>query len=145
MQVTFSAGSVTLQREEGDPKFHGNAYAKGEHALLHYLKKFLNARGFSLIKKRIWKDGHLMGDEYQPYLKTPHRGANGAPNICIYSGFYAIQGANERLNETGKVTLLMELDIYTKPQPDCLERVKALCEKHPDLHFNVPANHRLSG
>ena len=108
MQVEWNetGSAVTFIREEGDPKFYGIREAKGEHALLHYLKKHFNAEGNDFIKKRVEKDGHMMGDEYQPYLRTRNAKSKGL-NCCIYSGFYALRGANTDWNE-GKVTLLCE-------------------------------------
>jgi len=124
MKVKFNLNSVTLTREPGDPKFYGKC-AKGEHLLLHYLCKWLNARGFKLIKKRIEADseefGHMMGDQYQPYLRPPKRSPGDGPHIFIVSGFYALRDANEDWN-AGEVVLNVYLDVLGK-QPDCEERL----------------------
>ena len=71
MRAAFSegCGSVTFHREASDPKFHGSRHAKGEHALFRFIGKWLNAHGFDVIKKRAQKDGHMIGDQYQPYLR----------------------------------------------------------------------------
>jgi hypothetical protein len=111
MKVEWGRGTVTFTRETGDPKFYGIREAKGEHALFHYLKMELNKQGNDLIKKRAQKDGHLLGDECQPYLRTRSRKSPGR-NCAIYSGFYAIRGANQDWNE-GKVTLLVEEPMWT--------------------------------
>jgi hypothetical protein len=124
MKVQFTAISVILTREPGDPKFYGT-WAKGEHALLHYLRKWLNARGFNLIKKRLQDDGHLMGDNYQPYLRPPVRQPGSSPHIFIVSGFYALRDANQDWNKEGKVELNVHLDVLGK-QPDCWERIVKL-------------------
>lgn len=100
---TIGIGHVVLTREDSDPKFHGTACAKGEHALFHLIKKWLNARGFSLIKKRAQNDGHLVGDQYQPYLRSK-KVVDGIPNLMIISGLYNLRGANEDWNK-GSVTL----------------------------------------
>lgn len=100
---TIGIGHVIFTREAGDPKFHGTAGAKGEHALFHFIKKWMNARGFDLIKKRAQKDGHLVGDQYQPYLRSK-KVVDGIPNLMIISGFYNLRGANEDWNN-GSVTL----------------------------------------
>lgn len=98
--------TVTFIRESTDPKFYGVKYAKGEKALFHFLKGELNKQGNDFIKKGIQKDGHLMGDQYQPYLRTRSPKSPGL-NVAIYSGFYAIRGANEDWND-GEVTLCVE-------------------------------------
>jgi hypothetical protein len=112
MKIEWKTGSVTLTREPGDPKFYGQRFAAGEHALFHFLKKTLNAQGNDLIKKRAQKDGHMLGDEYQPYLRTRSAKSPGL-NIAVYSGFYALRGANEDWNE-GSVTLLVEPEFWTR-------------------------------
>jgi len=94
--------SIVFFRDAGDPKFYGVRYARGEHALLHFLKKELNKQGWDLIKKLMRKDGHMVS-EYQPYLRARFAKSKG-PNVCIYSGFFAIRGANEDWN-AGEVTL----------------------------------------
>ena len=113
MEINVKGNAITFVRGEKDPKFYGVAKAKGEHALFHYLKKYLNSLGFSFIKKRIQADGHLMGDEFQPYLrsKTNSEGVY----IAIYSSFYVLRGAEKDWNE-GKVILSIIYNDYTKVQ-----------------------------
>ena len=104
-------GTITCIREEGDPKFYGIVHAKGEHGFLHFLKKWLNQRGCNLIKKLMWKDGHLM-DDYQPYLRTKSERSAG-PHMYIYNGSYAIRGAEEAWNK-GSVTLSLVSNVFNK-------------------------------
>lgn len=128
--------AVTFFREEGDPKFHGTGGAKGEHALFHHIKTWLNARGFELIKKRAQSDGHMIGDEYQPYLRC-RKPAAGIPHIYIWSGFYQIRGANEDWN-SGEVTLIVTPDCYERGQ-DTVEMVGRICELHSgEISMEVP-------
>jgi hypothetical protein len=86
-------GEVRFIREVTDPKFYGAKYATGESALFHFIKKWLNERGFDCIKKRAQSDGHMVGDQYQPYLRD-RKG-----KWCIISGFYALRDANKDWNE----------------------------------------------
>ena len=69
MQAVFSDGYVTFHRDKTDPRHYGTRFAKGEHGLMHRIAKWLNARGFDVIKKRCKDDGHMIGDSYQPYLR----------------------------------------------------------------------------
>ena len=102
MKTKFDGNHLIVTREPSDPKFHGVRNAAGESALLYAIKQHLNAKGYDLIKKRMASDGHMVS-EYQQYLRT--RSANSpGPNIAIYSGFFAIRGANEDFNE-GRVVL----------------------------------------
>lgn len=126
MKVKFTRGHVTFYREENDPKFYGIRYAAGESNLLFYIKTWLNQRGFELIKKRAWKDGHLLDDKQQ-YLRA-NKKSSKSPHICIYSGFFAIEGAEKPWNE-GEVDLMLETDIFNC-QPDCYDRIVKLGEQH---------------
>ena len=130
MRAIFNGGGVTFIREDGDPKFYGHAEAKGEHTLFRHIARFLNKRGFDLIKKRAWKDGHLL-DECQPYIRTRKPGAG--PDIYIISLSFATQEANEGWN-AGAVDLALYTDVFEKGQ-DTPALIRELCEKHPDLEF----------
>ena len=116
MRATFAEGEVTFFREDTDPRrFDGMKFAKGEHALFRYIAKWLNAHGFDVIKKRAQKDGHMIGDPYQPYIRCRKPG-KGIPHIYIWSGFYALRGANEDWNREGKVDLLLKTNVFEKGQ-----------------------------
>ena len=53
MRAAISEGCscITFYREPSDPKFHGLRFAKGEHALFRFIARWLNSRGFDLIKE----------------------------------------------------------------------------------------------
>jgi len=131
VKAAFSEGCgyVTFYRDEGDPRFDGVRFAKGEHSLFRFIAKWLNARGFDVIKKRAQKDGHMIGHEYQPYIRCS-KPQVGAPHIMIWSGFYALRGANTDWNK-GQVSLLLETDCFLKGQ-DTEAVVGTLCQKYPD-------------
>jgi len=113
MQIIWELqyGRVTFIREDGDPKFYGKRCAKGEHALFHFIKTRLNESGNDFIKKRAQRDGHLLGDEYQPYIRTRSATSKGK-NLVIFSGFYALRGAEADWND-GAVTLCA-MSAYTR-------------------------------
>jgi hypothetical protein len=117
---------VTFVREEGDPKFYGIAHAKGEHALFHFLKKWLNQRGFNFIKKLAQKDGHMVGDQYQPYLRMRNQKQVPHP-FALISGFYALHGANEDWNK-GEVELILH-----GSNTNTFEFVRGLCMGREDM------------
>lgn len=111
MKLNFGTGSLTVQREEGDPKYYGRKDGAGESKFLHAVKEKLNTEGYVLIKKRMWKDGHLV-DDTQQYLRTRKKG-KGKGDIFIYNHNWALYGADERFNE-GSVTLTVVYDIFKK-------------------------------
>lgn len=110
MKLIFSETTLTVIREENDPKYYGTLNGAGESKLLHAIKKELNKQGYDLIKKRMAKDGHLV-DDMQQYLRTRKKGA-GIADIYIYSGFWAIEGANERFNR-GEVVFNLETEVFS--------------------------------
>jgi hypothetical protein len=121
-------GTITFFRQPGDRKFSGNKHAAGEHGLFHFIKTWLNARGFCLVKIRAQKDGHLLGDEYQPLLRPPIGCKNHPlkfPHIAILSPFYALRGANEDWNE-GQVALRVEVDYFGVGQ-ETAKMVEGIC------------------
>lgn len=109
MKLEFKGNTLLVTKEPNDPKYYGTVNAKGESNLLHAIKNQLNKEGYSLVKKRMWKDGHLV-DDMQQYLRTSKKGA-GKADIHIYSGFWNIEGANERFNR-GEVELNVDYDIF---------------------------------
>jgi hypothetical protein len=130
MKAIFSQGSVTFVREATDPRFHGIQHARGECRLFHYIAKWLNVRGFDIIKKRAQDDMHMIGDEYQPYLRC-RKPLKNIPHIYIWSGFYALRGANADWNR-GEVSLLLETNVFDKGQ-DTMAMIRTLCEDDPNM------------
>jgi len=95
MNETGIHGTCTVIKEDGDPKF------KNESQLLYHLKNLLNTMGFSMIKKRMWKDGHLVSEEQQ-YLREKKKSSR---QLCIYNSSWQIEGVEKEFNENGKVVL----------------------------------------
>jgi hypothetical protein len=129
MRVIFDGDAVFI-REDGDPRFHGIKRARGESALLNYIMKWLNARGFRLFKKRAQDDGHMIGDEYQLYLRPPVRSRMSVPHIFIWNGNYAIEGANQAWNK-GSVRLTLETNCFGRGQ-DTKVLIREICQAYPD-------------
>ena len=110
MKLEFRNHCLSVIREENDPKYYGTRNGEGESNLLYAIKNELNKQGYDLIKKRMWKDGHLV-DDMQQYLRTRVKG-KGKADIYIYSGFWATRGANEDFNN-GEVILNVDYDVFT--------------------------------
>lgn len=100
-KLIWSQNSLTVVRENGDPKFYGTAGAKGESCFLHWLKGILNAEGRDLIKKRMWRDGHMV-DDLQQYLRP--RKLQPGNDMALYNDHWAINGLNDDFNH-GKAVL----------------------------------------
>jgi len=110
MKVTLTERECIVEREPGDLKFYGIKNAAGESRLLYYVKLILNAQGNDLIKKRMWKDGHLV-DEMQQYLRTRSKNSPGL-HIYIYNNRWQIEGAEKEYNRFGKVKLFLVRNVY---------------------------------
>lgn len=131
MKLIMHKYALEVIKEPGDPRFSGIVNAAGESRLLYHIKKQLNAQGFDLIKKHCCKDGHLM-DSYQQYLRT-RKPSGGDPekDIYIYSGFFAIEGADAVLNRTGTVTFSIERDVFNaeKKMKEILKELVSAVDK----------------
>lgn len=116
MKVEIIGNTCKVTREEGDKKYSGVKNAAGESNLLYAIKNELNKQGYDLIKKRMWKDGHMV-DDMQQYLRTRKKGA-GKADICIWNTHWAIKGAEEYLNKWGEVELAVMNNIFDKDKED---------------------------
>ena len=105
MKVILHKTTCTVIKEDGDPHFSGVRNAAGESRLLYHLKNILNSHGFSFIKKRMWRDGHLV-DDMKQYLRVKKEKTNGI--FCIHNPMWCVQGADYYLNEYGEVRLQIE-------------------------------------
>lgn len=106
MKVELGEHSCTVTREPGDPRIAGGPLnAAGESRLLYHVKLALNSQGYDFVKKRMWKDGHMVAD-LQQYLRE--RNQRRARVLAIYNGSWQIEGADEIYNHAGSVTLTVE-------------------------------------
>lgn len=97
MKIETDGNRLVVTREKGDKGHYGVKNAAGESSLLHAVKQELNSHGHDFIKKRMWKDGHLV-DEYQQYLRM--RKPDGAGRVlAIYNPWFAIEGAEVVYND----------------------------------------------
>jgi hypothetical protein len=110
MRIEFHGTYIEVFREKGDKAFYGVQNAAGESNLLYAIKKKLNSQGYDLIKKRMWKDGHLV-DDMQQYLRTRKATGDPAKDIYIVNGQWAIQGAEINYN-AGSCCLNLHTDIF---------------------------------
>lgn len=114
MKIIFESRSIKVIRKVSDPKYYGIKNAAGESRLLYAIKLHLNALGFDLIKKRMYKDGHLMAD-MQQYLRTRKPSGNPNTDIMIWNGQWQIKGAEEDFN-TEYCRLCLETNIFVNPK-----------------------------
>jgi len=114
VEINRDNGFCIVTADKGDKKLsaHRGSWGSTESQLLYRVKNILNEAGYDLIKKRMWKDGHLV-DETALYLR-PRNPKNPKVNIAIFNDQGAIYDAGERYNEDGKVVLRVVNDFFTK-------------------------------
>lgn len=130
MKLKFNEYGTRLfvVREAGDIVYRNNGYAganAGESRLLYHVKQKLNDAGCDLVKKRMWKDGHLVGDQQQ-YLRV-RKMSTDTPHVFIHNGYWQVEGAEVDFNERGETCLQVTMDVFGS-QPDCLERLMKVNE-----------------
>ncbi len=115
MIVSIIGRTSYVYRQDSDPVFRPtNGYSSwsapgwygAESRLLYHVQKTLNQRGYDLLKKRMWKDGHMFGTDQSQYIRS--RDPRGAQSLCIYHANQAIEIAAELFNKIGLVELAVE-------------------------------------
>jgi hypothetical protein len=155
MIVTIIGSSCYVYRQPGDPVFRPNngkscwsapGWYGAESRLLHHVKRILNQRGYDLIKKRMWKDGHMVGTEFTQYLRS--RNVRGTPSLCVYHADHAVEIAAESFNKLGRVELSVEYGL-SKDDDGAASRVhvQAIESSHPcyEVSWSAPADNIDSG
>jgi hypothetical protein len=99
-------GDPVFRPTQGDSSWSAPGWYGAESRLLYHVQKTLNQRGYDLIKKRMWKDGHMVGTEYTQYLRS--RDLQGSENLCIYHANHAVEIAAEVFDKIGLVELAVE-------------------------------------
>lgn len=90
-------------RRRGDTKYYT------ESTLLHHVKLALIAQGFDVIKKRMWKDGHMMGSDNMQYIRSrkinPTRVDKRLDAVYIYDSNYTVRNMVRDYNENQAISL----------------------------------------
>ena len=114
-----------VYREAGDPKFRPNrskhswsspGWYGAESRLLYNVQKILSGRGYGLLKKRMWKDGHMFGCEETQYVRS--RNLQSAPSLYIYHANAALEIAAESYNVLGRVRLDVAYGVGREDDPE---------------------------
>lgn len=103
MKVTLDKdkGIVYVLRESNDPYFKHSGWSDAESTFLYHVKQELIKQGYDCIKKRMWKDGHLVDDTRQ-YIRD-RKG-----KWYIYNPCWAVRDAGDEFNKYGTYELWYE-------------------------------------
>ncbi len=105
MKVTLEFGnhSCTVEQTPDDPRRFHSGYEGGESWFYHAVARELKKQGYDVVKKLMWKDGHLVS-EHQYYIRE-RKGA-----WAIWDTSWQIRGSVDAFRENGKVNLRVVLD-----------------------------------
>ena len=115
VELDFKTKCCVVTREKDDPKFYGTFRAAGESRLLYHVVQELKKQGHDVIKKRMWKDGHLVSD-CQQYIRSRNRKCR--PNFCIWNTSWQIRGAEDDWNREGSVILSLVSPFFLDEQQE---------------------------
>lgn len=94
IQLPETEGQVVIIKEDSDPKVYN------ESLLYHKIKKKLIEMGYDVIKKRMWKDGHMVSDN-QHYIRS-RKFKEGC--WCVWDTHWQIRQLQTDYNK-GRVTM----------------------------------------
>ena len=97
---------LVVTREAGDPAVSGNG------RLLYQIKaRASELLGAQLIKKLMWKDGHLVSD-HKHYLRSRHQKA-GRPIFAVTDDQWNIRSIESEYNRTGQAWFkVQDIGVY---------------------------------
>lgn len=105
VELNFDAGHCKVSADGNDPIFRRGGWSiDAESTFLHHVKMELIKQGYDVIKKRMWRDGHMV-DETQQYIRT----RNKKSGFAIYNNRYALFDAGEQFNDYNEVYLALEV------------------------------------
>ena len=135
--------TCTVTREASDPKYRDGGWGNAESRLLYHVQQELKKQGHDIIKKRMWKDGHLM-DDLQQYLRT-RNAKSKRPHVYVWDTEWAISSSADEFNTNGTVTFKVETNVFNEPPKD--EDGMIICPKCQTRSFEEkvePAGDRTS-
>ena len=100
MTVSLNGSICKVIRERGDSPIYSDS------TLLHHVKLNLIGQGYDVIKKRMWKDGHMVSDSCQ-YIRSRkmRKMRNGVCQLMIWDSAYAVRDLAEDYRKGGIVRL----------------------------------------
>jgi hypothetical protein len=101
--LDFENGKCIVKKTDGDKNFHTSTWSLAESNFLYKVKQEIQKMGYDVIKKRMYKDGHMV-DDTQQYIRT--RSWNGKDGeFCIYNTNYSLFDAGLIFNKDNEIEL----------------------------------------
>lgn len=101
MIVKLKENVCIVMKEKDDRYYRDGGFGSRESHFLHSVKEELRSQGWDVIKKRMWRDGHMV-DEHQQYIRDREH------KFAIWWGSYQLRDAAEDFNKAGFVELTVE-------------------------------------
>ena len=156
MIVSIVDSRCYVYREPGDPVLRPNrsrnswsppGWCAAESRLLHHVRKILDRRGCDLIKKRMWRDGHMFGCEHSQSLRS--RNIKAVPSLYLYHADYALEVAAESFNVLGRAVLDVVYGAGREDDPEfersCREWVRRRESAHPCFEVSWEGEATIDG
>ena len=86
MKIKMDKYGAAVTREKVDPKYYNDSQ------LWHAIRNALIAKGHDVIKRLMWKDGHMVSD-------TQHYVRDRGSAWCLHFSAYALRYMYEDFNE----------------------------------------------
>ncbi len=114
---------------------------------MYNVQKILNERGYDLLKKRMWRDGHMFGGEHNQYVRS--RDVKSVPSMYVYHANAALEVAAESFNTLGRVRLDVAYGVGREDDPDfektCREWVRQKESTFPCYQVSCVAEATIDG
>lgn len=107
VELNLEQGYCKAIKEPGDPRFNRGGWSDAESTFLYHVLQALKLQGYDVIKKQMWKDGHMMSVGQQ-YIRT-RSGLSKKGEFAIYNNHYAVFDAGDEFNKQGEFTLQVVL------------------------------------
>ena len=91
--LDFENKVCKVLKEKDDSKFRHSGWTSAESTFLYHVLQSLKSQGYNVMKKRMWKDGHLVCD-HQQYIRT--KKISGG--FFIYNDEYSISDLGLEFN-----------------------------------------------
>ncbi len=98
MKLTIYKDKVEIKKTHSKERFNN------ESIFLYYVKNELLKMGNDVIKKRMWKDGHLMGGDETQYIRERNH------KFYIYDGNWQLRFLHKDFNKKGSVFLDLQIN-----------------------------------
>lgn len=113
VELNLEKGYCKVTKEKGDPRFTRGNWGDAESTFLYRALQELKKQGHDVIKKRMWKDGHMVSDSQQ-YIRTRKYMSTSEDTpgeFAIWSNVYALVDLGEEFNKLKEGESLPENDL----------------------------------